>query len=1494
VCVVFGRSLCAPLRVDTFIHARHPAASPLPFPPRSSYLSFYSRYATAGFLGAVLSSRPSDVAAQVLGAAAAYAALGLALTCAAFLGEHLRLFLRARITHALHAVYFRRGVPYALATAGGTRVGCDADAEDDDGDGDGDASAAAAADGIPATSPLGSTPSLGTIDQRLTADVDSAAREGAALLFGSYLSPGGVVGSVASIVITFLAVFSPTLVVPGPDDDDDPSSSSSVALPSSFPVALPFAAAFALLSVLLSTVLALSVSRAYYAADAALGAMRYLHARVGAWAEEIALLRGGPAELRRALTSLAAYYARAARLTGWSWVRLSWSAFQAQYPYFLAYVVVLTLCTFEGPGRFLGSDDDAATVDPGALATAVSVVGQFIAALCGLTDVWASIAVMAGYVSRVSDALDVAGHLAAADGAGGGGGGAAAAARVAAGGDAPPVVVTLRALHESLTVTMRPGTIVWVQGASGCGKTTALRRLAGLDRSHVGGGGAGEESGDGAAPGLPLPSLDGLPAGTSAAFLPQRGYIPPGDLLDAVLHCAGLAAAGGGWEASLRRTAAAHGADSTARATLTAACTRLTVAEGPGMFSMGRRAVVNPTGAPSTPREGLESSSAAGEVDGDRWLRDAAAAALGAVGLGSLLEGTSADDADGGRARDWMAALSGGEQQRVLLAALLVRRVASAGAVVRGPTAAAASAPLFAFLDESTSALDAETELLCWDALLSPTLGGGMPASSLALLVVSHRSPPSHILPRVSAVLSFRAEGGQLGATDKEGSDATLPVRPDSVVWINRLPLPTMSSSSSSSSSSFASSSPSSPSALVTPWWQHLRLVVEAAAPTLAGLRTSLSSLVLLSPVRALIAAATFSPPPTLFSDDLVVVLLLFLSVALCASLTAISVQVAFFPGTLYEQILAGDTEGAWSTALTGSLVYLASCALGAGSRAVGELLSLSWFCRIVEHADRRYLAGGGEVDSGAAPPFYRLHHQGGGGGASGARSGVSGGGKGAQPPSKSAALDRIDQRLIADTASLTTSLGTLLFGGGSRLSLIQIVATIVATSVRATDFGPYPLLACLATALIALVGARLLARGVPQATMQVSLAEGLLRAAHSRVRTYAEEVGFLGCESAGERRGADACAAGILAASSARAAIEFPLRLWNSVFAYVGTASAFGVTAWVVAATGSLGPSAATATNILGCAYLLTTLNLYLLALPDALANASEAGGYVVRVGSLLEALEAASVRGQGGVALAGGSGGLGGLPINVGPVAAPDLRRRQPGDSVEGAGSTPPLHEPVSFALARGGLVSVRGPSGAGKTSLLRVLAGLLRPAATAATAAGWQQQQVVQLPSAVLRNDTRVIPQRVYCFAGTLADNVRYPSAATTLRHAAADGGGEEEEEESAAAADADRILRALDGAGLSLPALFAASSTAAPGEAASDANLRRLVLTRRRAWHRVLSGGERNRLAVARALYHEPAVVLADEPVAALPRKDGDGLIAALRRAGCAVVVVEHSE
>jgi iron complex transport system ATP-binding protein len=176
----------------------------------------------------------------------------------------------------------------------------------------------------------------------------------------------------------------------------------------------------------------------------------------------------------------------------------------------------------------------------------------------------------------------------------------------------------------------------------------------------------------------------------------------------------------------------------------------------------------------------------------------------------------------------------------------------------------------------------------------------------------------------------------------------------------------------------------------------------------------------------------------------------------------------------------------------------------------------------------------------------------------------------------------------------------------------------------------------------------------------------------------------------------------------------------------------------------------------------------------------------------------------------------------------------------------------EDLSFSLEPGELVALLGPNGAGKTSLLRALAGLA-PARGGLRLFG---RDAADLPRAERARRLAYLAQ-----AGSAAWPMsgREIAALGRLPHGA---------RAPLVGRDADAVERAL---------------------AAADA----LAFANRPATQ--LSGGERARVLLARALAVEADLLLCDEPVAALDPAHQLAVMEALRReaaAGRAVVVVMH--
>jgi PrtD family type I secretion system ABC transporter len=177
--------------------------------------------------------------------------------------------------------------------------------------------------------------------------------------------------------------------------------------------------------------------------------------------------------------------------------------------------------------------------------------------------------------------------------------------------------------------------------------------------------------------------------------------------------------------------------------------------------------------------------------------------------------------------------------------------------------------------------------------------------------------------------------------------------------------------------------------------------------------------------------------------------------------------------------------------------------------------------------------------------------------------------------------------------------------------------------------------------------------------------------------------------------------------------------------------------------------------------------------------------------------------------------------------------------------------LLRPTSFAIPRGEIVAVVGGSGAGKTTLARLLVGVLRPTAGTVRLDGADMRHYdpCRLGAAL-----GYLPQDVELLAGTIAENIaRFGDADPEAVIVAARAAGAHE-----------LILR------------FPQGYDTPVGEGG-----------------RQLSGGQRQRVALARALYGDPALVVLDEPDASLDAEGEEALAAALRRVrerGATVVAV----
>jgi putative ABC transport system ATP-binding protein len=171
-------------------------------------------------------------------------------------------------------------------------------------------------------------------------------------------------------------------------------------------------------------------------------------------------------------------------------------------------------------------------------------------------------------------------------------------------------------------------------------------------------------------------------------------------------------------------------------------------------------------------------------------------------------------------------------------------------------------------------------------------------------------------------------------------------------------------------------------------------------------------------------------------------------------------------------------------------------------------------------------------------------------------------------------------------------------------------------------------------------------------------------------------------------------------------------------------------------------------------------------------------------------------------------------------------------------------PILKGIDLVVPANGVTVLAGPSGAGKSTLLRLLNRLDDPRAGEIR---WRDRPLTDWSPTELRRQVAMVFQRAPIFPGTVLDNLRVALSDVSV----------------------ERATHVLEHVGLGGGVLDQDAGT--------------------------LSGGEAQRMCVARALLTDPAVLLADEPTAALDRAARitvEDLGMGLAESGMAVIWVSH--
>ena len=177
------------------------------------------------------------------------------------------------------------------------------------------------------------------------------------------------------------------------------------------------------------------------------------------------------------------------------------------------------------------------------------------------------------------------------------------------------------------------------------------------------------------------------------------------------------------------------------------------------------------------------------------------------------------------------------------------------------------------------------------------------------------------------------------------------------------------------------------------------------------------------------------------------------------------------------------------------------------------------------------------------------------------------------------------------------------------------------------------------------------------------------------------------------------------------------------------------------------------------------------------------------------------------------------------------------------------------VSFTVEQGEYVAIMGESGSGKTTLLNILAALYEPTAGTVRLDGHELGKIREKDAAAFRRDNLgfVFQEFNLLDTFTLEDNIYLPLVLMGMSYE-------------------DMRARLLP--------------------IARELGLTELL----KKYPYEVSGGQKQRAAVARAIITEPKLLLADEPTGALDSGSTDELLrlfAAINRAGQTILMVTHS-
>ncbi len=197
-------------------------------------------------------------------------------------------------------------------------------------------------------------------------------------------------------------------------------------------------------------------------------------------------------------------------------------------------------------------------------------------------------------------------------------------------------------------------------------------------------------------------------------------------------------------------------------------------------------------------------------------------------------------------------------------------------------------------------------------------------------------------------------------------------------------------------------------------------------------------------------------------------------------------------------------------------------------------------------------------------------------------------------------------------------------------------------------------------------------------------------------------------------------------------------------------------------------------------------------------------------------------------------------------GKITVKDLRFRYADD-------LPIIFKDISLNVEAGETLAIVGPTGCGKTSLIELLVRIYNPPANSIYI---DDQELYRIPLEVLRRDLVLVPQDIFLFSDTIANNIRLGNPEASLED------------------------------------VYEAARIASVYEEIKDFDHQFDTMVGERGI--TLSGGQKQRVAISRALLTDPQVLILDDALSAVDTKTERQILERLieARKGKTTIIIAH--